>query len=79
MRLLVVEDEPGLRKALGINLRARGYDVTLAGDGRTALTAASQHPPDAVVQHREGILVTTRDEGHEGFVGQVRVVSAHRP
>ena len=48
-RILVVEDEPGLRKALGINLRARGYDVALAGDGRSALTAASQHPPDAVI------------------------------
>jgi two-component system KDP operon response regulator KdpE len=48
-RILVVEDEPGLRKALGINLRARGYDVSLAGDGRSALTAASRHPPDAVI------------------------------
>ncbi len=48
-RVLVVEDEPGLRKALGINLRARGYEVALAGDGRAALTAASQRPPDAVI------------------------------
>jgi two-component system KDP operon response regulator KdpE len=48
-RILVVEDEPGLRKALGINLRARGYEVALAADGRSALTAASQRPPDAVI------------------------------
>jgi two-component system KDP operon response regulator KdpE len=48
-RILVVEDEPGLRKALGINLRARGYEVALAGDGRSALTTASQHPPDAII------------------------------
>jgi len=48
-RILVVEDEPGLRKALGINLRARGYYVTLAGDGRTALTVASKRPPDAII------------------------------
>ena len=47
--ILVVEDEPGLRKALGINLRARGYEVALAEDGRSALAAASQHPPDAVI------------------------------
>jgi two-component system KDP operon response regulator KdpE len=47
--VLVVEDEPGLRKALGINLRARGYDVALAGDGRSALSAASHKPPDAVI------------------------------
>ena len=48
-RVLVVEDERGLRRALGINLRARDYEVTLAGDGRSALTAASRHPPDVVV------------------------------
>jgi two-component system KDP operon response regulator KdpE len=48
-RILVVDDEPGLRRALAINLRARGYDVSVAADGAAALAAASQHPPDAVV------------------------------
>ena len=48
-RVLVVEDEPGLRRALGINLRARADEVTLASDGRSALTAASAEPPDVVV------------------------------
>ena len=48
-RVLVVEDEAGLRKALGINLRARGYEVSLAADGRSALSAASADPPDVVV------------------------------
>ena len=48
-RVLVVEDERGLRRALGINLRARDYEVTLAADGRSALTAASRQPPDVVV------------------------------
>ena len=48
-RILVVDDEPGIRKALGINLRARGYEVAVAEDGRSALGAASQHPPDAVI------------------------------
>jgi two-component system KDP operon response regulator KdpE len=47
--ILVVEDEPGLLKALGINLRARGYEVALTADGRAALTSASRHPPDAVI------------------------------
>ncbi len=48
-RVLVVDDERGLRRALGINLKARGYDVTLAADGKSALEAASRHPPDVVV------------------------------
>jgi len=48
-RVLVIDDERGLRRALGINLKARGYEVTLAADGRTALEAATKEPPDAVV------------------------------
>jgi two-component system KDP operon response regulator KdpE len=48
-RVLVVDDERGIRRALGINLRARGYEVVLAEDGRSALAAASRQPPDAVV------------------------------
>ena len=48
-RVLIVEDERGLRQALRINLRARDYEVSVAEDGRSALTAASREPPDAVV------------------------------
>ena len=48
-RLLVVDDDPGLRRALSINLRARKYDVDLAADGTQALAAASREPPDAIV------------------------------
>lgn len=48
-RILIVDDEPELLRALGINLRARKYDVTLAGDGRTALRQAANAIPDVVV------------------------------
>jgi two-component system, OmpR family, KDP operon response regulator KdpE len=48
-RVLVVEDEPALMRALRINLRARGYEVITAGTGRTALTEATRRPPDAVL------------------------------
>jgi two-component system KDP operon response regulator KdpE len=48
-RVLVVDDEPGLRHALAINLRARGYDITVAATGAEALAAASHHPPDLVL------------------------------
>jgi two-component system, OmpR family, KDP operon response regulator KdpE len=48
-RVLVVDDEPGLRRALAINLRARGYDVSVAADGTAALATAARHPPDVVV------------------------------
>ena len=48
-RVLIVDDEPGLRQALAINLRARGYEVDEAADATTALALAARHPPDAVV------------------------------
>jgi two-component system KDP operon response regulator KdpE len=48
-RVLIVEDEPGLRRALQINLRARDYDVTAVADGGAALSAAAADPPDVVI------------------------------
>ncbi|MEO3777524.1 response regulator [Micromonospora sp. B11E3] len=48
-RILVVDDEPQILRALRINLRARGYDVDVAATGAAALKAAAGHPPDLVV------------------------------
>jgi two-component system KDP operon response regulator KdpE len=48
-RILVVDDEPQILRALQINLRARAYDVVTATTGKDALRAAAQHPPDLVV------------------------------
>ena len=48
-RVLVVDDDRGLRRALQINLGAHGYEVTMAENGHSALAAASRLPPDVVV------------------------------
>lgn len=48
-RLLLVDDEPGLLRALGMALRASGWDVTTAADGRTALRAHADERADVVV------------------------------
>jgi two-component system, OmpR family, KDP operon response regulator KdpE len=48
-RVLVIDDEPQIVRALVVNMRARGYDVLVARDGRSALQVAGQHPPDLVV------------------------------
>ena len=48
-RVLVVDDDRALARALAINLRARGYDVDVALTGADALAAASARPPDLVV------------------------------
>ena len=48
-RVLVVDDDPQILRALRINLRARSYEVDVAADGATALRTAAAHPPDLVV------------------------------
>jgi two-component system KDP operon response regulator KdpE len=48
-RVLVVDDDPSLVRALTINLRARGYEVHAAATGNAALRLAAEHPPQAVV------------------------------
>ncbi len=48
-RVLVIDDEPQIVRALRINLRARHYDVDTALTGASALHQAAQHPPDLVI------------------------------
>ena len=48
-RVLLVDDEPGIRETLAITLRASGYDIDTAADGEEALLTASGRPPDLVV------------------------------
>ena len=48
-RVLIVDDDTQLLRALRINLRARHYQVDLAPDGTTALTLAARYPPDLVI------------------------------
>jgi two-component system KDP operon response regulator KdpE len=48
-RVLVVDDEPQIRRALATNLRARGYVVDLAETGEQALELAADHHPDLVI------------------------------
>ncbi len=48
-RILVVDDEPQLLRALGTNLKARGYQVDLAPTGEAALVLAARKHPDLVI------------------------------
>ena len=48
-RVLVVDDDLALARAIGINLRAHGYDVTVVHDGRSALDRVAHLHPSVVI------------------------------
>ncbi len=48
-RVLVAEDDRGVRESLVRGLRFEGYDVTAVNDGEAALTSAQEQLPDVVV------------------------------
>jgi two-component system KDP operon response regulator KdpE len=48
-RILLVDDEPALQRAVGPLLRSRGYDVEIAGTGREALELFAARPPELIV------------------------------
>jgi two-component system response regulator MprA len=58
VRVLVVDDEPQLRRALERALKLEGYEVALAADGDEALAAAGGAPLDAIVLD---VLMPKRD------------------
>jgi two-component system, OmpR family, KDP operon response regulator KdpE len=49
VRVLVVDDEPPIRRFLRTSLAAQGYDVTEAADGAGALDAMRRRPPDVLI------------------------------
>jgi two-component system KDP operon response regulator KdpE len=48
-RVLVIDDEPSILRALRINLTARNYEVSTACDGTSGLAAIARERPDAVI------------------------------
>jgi two-component system, OmpR family, KDP operon response regulator KdpE len=48
-RVLIVDDEPQISRALAVNLRARGYEADVATTGEKALELAARLHPDAVI------------------------------
>jgi len=48
-RILLVDDEVAIQRAVGPLLRARGYDVEIAGTGTDALRMFADRPPDLIV------------------------------
>jgi two-component system, OmpR family, response regulator MprA len=64
-RVLVVDDEPAVRRALERALRLDNYEVALAADGEEALDALAKEPADAIIldismPRLDGLEVTRR-------------------
>jgi two-component system KDP operon response regulator KdpE len=47
--ILVIDDEPQIRKLLEINLESNGYNVIQAASGKEGLLLAASHPPDLIL------------------------------
>lgn len=47
--VLTVDDDPAILRTLSINLKARGYDVEAASDGRSALQIVHERMPDVIL------------------------------
>jgi DNA-binding NtrC family response regulator len=63
LRVLVVDDEPGMRRTLSRVLKARGYQVETADDGLSDVDAAAEFRPDCILMD----LRMARHEGIEAF------------
>ena len=48
-KILVVDDDPDIRLLLRLELAAEGHTIVEAGDGREALAALAQDPPDVML------------------------------
>lgn len=49
MKILLVDDDPGLRDLVGLALERAGFRVVTASDGQIALTHAARETPDLIV------------------------------
>ncbi len=69
MRILLVDDDVSIQRAVAPLLRSRGYEVDVVGTGAEAASAAVDHAPDLVVldlglPDLEGVEVCRRIRRH---------------
>jgi hypothetical protein len=50
--VLVIDDEPQIRRLLTVTLEANAYDVLCANTGKEGLVLAAQHRPSIVILHK---------------------------
>ena len=84
-KILVVDDDPDLVRALRLRLRANNYEVTTATDGYTAIAAAQKERPSLIILDLglpvgDGFVVLDRLQNSDALAGvPVIVLSARDP
>lgn len=48
-KVLIIDDEPNVRKVLSILFKSNGYEVVVADDGDVGLETAKKEKPDAII------------------------------
>ena len=48
-KILIVEDDPDIRKSMSVRLKASGYDIFVASDVITSVIMARKHEPDLII------------------------------
>ena len=48
-RVLIVDDDPDIRRLVSYNLSQSGFEVVTADTGRQAIAAVQKHPPDLII------------------------------
>lgn len=70
-RLLIVDDEPNLLRAVAVCLRSEGYDISTARSGRDALVSLAESIPDLIISD-------VRMPGMDGYALVHRIRSSPR-
>jgi two-component system KDP operon response regulator KdpE len=84
-KILVVDDDPDLVRALRLRLRANQYDVTTAADGYAAIASAQKERPALIILDLglpvgDGFVVLERLQANDALCGiPVIVLSARDP
>jgi two-component system KDP operon response regulator KdpE len=81
-KILLVDDDPDVRLAMHVRLKANGYDTCFASDALTSVTEARKHQPDVIILDLglpggDGFVVIERLKRHPSLsVIPIIVVSA---
>jgi two-component system KDP operon response regulator KdpE len=84
-KILLVDDDPDLLRALRLRLRANNYEVATASDGYTAIAQAQKEKPSLIILDLglpvgDGFVVLDRLQNSDGLAGiPVIVLSARDP